>query len=129
LPQALVTSLDPARGVASLQDGRRVPYDLFLGVPVHRAPAVVAESGLAVDGWIPVDPATLATRFPDVYAIGDVTSVPVPRAGVFAEGEAHTLADGLIARFRGGDAPAPYAGAGSCYIEFGGKEVGRVDVN
>jgi sulfide:quinone oxidoreductase len=64
-----------------------------------------------------------------VYAIGDVTSVPVPRAGVFAEGEARTVAAGLIARFRGGDAPAPYAGAGSCYIEFGGDEVGRVDVN
>jgi sulfide:quinone oxidoreductase len=46
---------------------------------------VIVESGLAENGWIPVDHTTFATRFPDVYAVGDVTSVPVPRAGVFAE--------------------------------------------
>ena len=63
-----------------LSDGTEMPYDLFLGVPVHRVPAVVAESGLAVDGWIPVDPLTLETAFPDVYAVGDVTSVGTPKA-------------------------------------------------
>ena len=71
-----------------------MPYDLFLGVPVHRAPAVVEESGLAVDGWIPVDPLTLETAFPGVYAVGDVTSVGTPKAGVFAEGQAAVVADG-----------------------------------
>jgi sulfide:quinone oxidoreductase len=128
-PQAAVTRLDPVGKVAALADGRTIPYDLFLGVPVHRAPAVVQESGLAVDGWIPVDPATFATRFPDVYAVGDVTSAPVPRAGVFAEGEAATVADGLIARLRGESAPGPYAGMASCYVEFGDDKVARVDVD
>lgn len=128
-PEAVVTSLDPLRKVASLADGRTLAYDLFLGVPVHRAPDVVERSGLAVDGWIPVDPATFVTRFPDVYAVGDVTSAPVPRAGVFAEGEARTVADVLVTRLRGGDAPPPYGGVASCYIEFGGDEVARVDVD
>lgn len=128
-PQSTVTRLDPARRVASLDDGRSVPYDLFLGVPVHRAPAVVEASGLTVDGWIPIDPATFATRFPDVWAVGDVTNAPVPRAGAFAEGQAATVADGLIARLRDGAAPGPYAGVAACYVDFGDDKVARVDVD
>jgi sulfide:quinone oxidoreductase len=98
-------------------------------VPIHRAPAVIEESGLAVDGWIPVDPATFATRFPNVYAVGDVTSAPVPRVGVIAEGEAGTVADVLIHRLQDGEPPAAYAGIAMCYIEFGGAEVAKFDVN
>ena len=93
--------LDPERRVALLGDGTEMPYDLFLGVPAHRAPAVVAESGMTVDGWIPVDPHTLETRFPGVYAVGDVTSVGTPKAGVFAEGQAAVVADGISAVIRG----------------------------
>ena len=81
-----------------------MPYDLFLGVPVHRVPEVVAASGMTVDGWIPVDPLTLETSFPGVYAVGDVTSVGTPKAGVFAEGQAGVVADAIIAQARGGDA-------------------------
>jgi sulfide:quinone oxidoreductase len=128
-PQSRVVSLDTATRTASLQDGRVAAYDLFLGIPVHRAPAVVEESGLAVDGWIPVDHTTFATRFPGVYAIGDVTSAPVPRVGVIAEGEARTVADVIIHRLRGGAEPDAYAGTATCYIEFGGAEVAKFDVN
>lgn len=124
-PGALVRSLTSTSAV--LADGTELPFDLFLGVPVHRAPAVVIESGLTEDGWIPVDPATLRTRFEDVYAVGDVTSVGTPKAGVFAEGQASVVAGQLIARARGGSAPS-YDGHGSCYLEFGGGEVGKVDV-
>jgi sulfide:quinone oxidoreductase len=125
----LVTALDPARKVAVLDDGSELPYALFLGVPVHRVPKVVVDSGLAVDGWVPVNKQTLATRFPGVYAIGDVNSVGTPKAGVFAEGSAKIAAAGIIAELRGGEPPGPYAGAGSCYVEMGGERVGRVDVN
>ncbi|MEY2430780.1 MAG: sulfide:quinone oxidoreductase, partial [Acidimicrobiaceae bacterium] len=102
-PSSLVTHLDPAAKIAHLADGRQLPYDLFLGIPVHCAPPVVVESGLTEDGWIAVDPATFATRFRDVYAVGDITSAPFPRAGVIAEGEARTVADVLVARLKGGD--------------------------
>jgi len=124
-----VKSLDPATHLATLLDGREISYDLFLGVPIHQAPPVVAESALAVDGWIPVDHTTFATSFPNVYAVGDVTSAPVPRVGVIAEGEAGTVADVLIHRLRGGEEPAPYPGIATCYIEFGGAEVAKFDVN
>ena len=125
----LVRALDPGRKVALLSDGTEMPYELFLGVPRHRVPAVVVESGLAVDGWVPVDQRTLETRFPAVYAIGDVTSVGTPKAGVFAEGAARVVAAAIIAQLRGGPSPDPYAGTGSCYVEFGHNQVGRVDVD
>src|SRR5436305_3250628 len=60
-PRREVCELEPSSGVAKLRDGGEIEYDLFLAVPVHRAPAVVLESGMAVDGWIPVDPGTLET--------------------------------------------------------------------
>jgi len=128
-PESKVTALDGDSRTATLADGRTIDYDLFLGVPVHRAPAVVEASGLTVDGWIPVDTASFATSFPNVYAIGDVTSAPVPRAGVFAEGEAATLADYLISKLRGGGPPEPYGGVATCYVEFGGGKVAKVNVD
>ncbi|HEU5308890.1 MAG TPA: FAD-dependent oxidoreductase [Acidimicrobiia bacterium] len=127
MPDRGVAALDPERRVVVLTDDTEVPYDLFLGIPVHVAPAVVVESGLTVDGWIPVDPATLATSYPDVYAVGDVTSVGTPKAGVFSEGQAKVVADEIIARHRGADA-AGYDGRGICYFEFGDGKVGKVDV-
>jgi sulfide:quinone oxidoreductase len=127
MPDRGVRALDPARRVAILSDDAEVPYDLFLGIPVHVAPPVVVESGLTVDGWIPVDPATLATSYPNVYAVGDVTSVGTPKAGVFSEGQAKVVADEIIARHRGAGA-AGYDGRGVCYFEFGDGKVGKVDV-
>ena len=124
-----VSSLDPARRVAVLDDGGELPYDLFLGVPKHRAPDVVVASGMTEDGYVPVNPKTLETRFPGVYAVGDVATIGVPKAGVFAEGAARVVAASLIARLRGGEQPAAYGGLGSCYIEFGAGHVGRVDVD
>jgi sulfide:quinone oxidoreductase len=124
----VVTALDPSRRVARLADGGELPYDLFLGVPVHRAPAVVIESGMTVDGWIPVDPATLETRYPGVYAAGDVTSVGTPKAGVFAEGQATVVAAQIIARRRGSGPPSGYDGRGICYLEVGHGLVAKVDV-
>jgi sulfide:quinone oxidoreductase len=127
-PERLVRSLDPGRRVAVLADGEELPFDLFLGVPVHRVPAVVAESGLCTDGWIPVDPLTLETAYPDVYAVGDVTSVGTPKAGVFSERQASVVAGELIARARPSSPAGTYDGKGICYIEFGHGQVGRVEV-
>jgi sulfide:quinone oxidoreductase len=127
----LVKSLDPARKVAVLDNGAEMPYALFLGIPVHRVPSVVVESGLAAHqyDWVPVDKPTLATKFPGVYAIGDVNGVGTPKAGVFAEGSAKVVAAAIVAQIRNGAPPEPYKGQGSCYVEFGHNQVGRVDVD
>jgi sulfide:quinone oxidoreductase len=124
-----IAGLDPARRVATLDDGSEEPYDLFLGVPKHRAPDVVIESGITEDGYIPVDPATLATAVPGVYAVGDVATAGVPKAGVFAEGAARIVAKHLIAALGAGEEPGPHLGQGTCYIEFGEGRIGSVDID
>ena len=128
IPNRTIRLLDPSRQVIVLDDDSEMPYDLFLGIPKHRVPDVVAQSGLAEDGWIPVDPDNLKTKFPGVYAVGDVTSVGTPKAGVFAEGAAKVVAESLIAEVLGSEPPPVYSGRGSCYIEFGADRVARVEV-
>lgn len=125
----LVKSYDLGRHVLTLTDESELPCDLFMCIPKHCVPKVVEESGLAQNGWIPVDPTNLKTRFPGVFAVGDVTSVGTPKAGVFAEGAAKVVAQVILAEMQGQEAPAAFDGIGACYIEFGDKRVGRVEVN
>jgi sulfide:quinone oxidoreductase len=129
IPERRVKALDGARRVALLDDGTELPYDLFLGVPKHRAPKAVEASGMLLNGWVPVNPRTLETHFPGVFAIGDISGTGAPKAGVFAEGAARSVATSLIAALGRGGQPEAYAGAGSCYIEFGAGRVARVDVD
>jgi sulfide:quinone oxidoreductase len=127
-PGRLIDRLDPGRRVAVFSDGTEMPYDLFLGVPRHTVPPVVQESGLTADGWVPVDPLTLETGFPGVYALGDVTSVGTPKAGVFSEGQALVVASQIISRLRGTPGAVTYDGRATCYAEFGRNRVGRINV-
>jgi sulfide:quinone oxidoreductase len=127
-PQRMITRLHPDAHEVMFTDGSVMPYDLFLGVPKHVVPAVVVESGLAVDGWVPVDPFTLQTGYPDVFAIGDVTSVGTPKAGVFSEGQASVVADAITARINSDSNTRTYDGNGVCYVEFGHRRAGRVDI-
>lgn len=130
-PKQQVVAIDPDRQMARLADGGSVSYDLFIGIPVHQAPEVVRRSGLTESAWVLVDQRNLATQFPGVYALGDVATGArtVAKAGVFAEAAARVVADDILARLRGSDLPAPYEGAGNCYVEFGGGLVGKVEAN
>ena len=109
--------------------GETLPYDLFVGIPIHRVPAVVAESGLAENGWVAVDRDNLMTPFPNVYAVGDCVAIPMAKAGVFAENAAGVAADGIIAQLRGETLGRRYEGEGNCYLEFGGGRVAKVEAN
>lgn len=107
--------------------GVRIPFDLLLGIPPHRLPSVVAESGLANGGpWVRVDPATLETGHDGVWAIGDVTVIPMangnpmPKAGVFAHAEGEVVAARIADRLAGRVPSATFDGVGMCYLETGG---------
>jgi sulfide:quinone oxidoreductase len=130
-PEQTVTSIDPAKREAQLASGETHPYELFVGIPVHRAPDPLPASGLTVKGWVPVDQTNLRTRHPGVYAIGDVCTGPrtVPKAGIFAESAARVVADDIAATISGGDPPEPYGGSGICYAEVGDGLVTKVEVN
>jgi sulfide:quinone oxidoreductase len=131
LPQRLVSAIDATMRTAQLASGETLPCDLFVGIPVHRAPDVVAASGLTVNGWVPVDQDNLRTQYPGVYALGDVCTGPrtVPKAGIFAEAAALVVADDIAAAISGADPPAPYEGSGVCYAEFGAGLVSKVEIN
>ncbi len=129
-----VVEVDYKAKQAAVANGTRFPYDLFLGVPIHRPPAVVLECGLGDQGWIRVDPATMQTRFERVWAMGDVVQIPigdfaVPKAGAFAEDAAATVAADILRTIQGHGQVDPFQAQGACYFEFGEGKVARIAAN
>jgi sulfide:quinone oxidoreductase len=125
-PEQAVERIEPDTRELVLDAGERVSFDLLLGIPPHRTPAVVRESTLAgPNGFVPVDRATLATAAEGVYAIGDVTSIPLadgkflPKAGVFAQNQAEHVARRIAAELRGATPAGAFDGKGACFIEMG----------
>jgi sulfide:quinone oxidoreductase len=134
LPGHAVTSIDGTSKQVNVKDRDPLPYDLLMAVPVHTVPRVVADSGLAQGGWVPVNIKNLETRFKNVYAIGDVTKIPVgsgavPKAGAFADRGAQTVADEIIYRITGAGSPGHFDGRGTCFLEFGDGAVAKVEAN
>jgi sulfide:quinone oxidoreductase len=122
-------------GKAMFDDGSAIPFDLLIAVPPHVCPAVVKEAGLTDEtGWIPVDRATMRTTHEGVYAIGDVTSVPtpsgfvpyLPKAGVFAHGQAEVVANNISVEIRGKGKVKAFDGDGSCFLMTGGAQAAFV---
>ncbi len=120
LKQRTVIRLEP--GLAVLDDGTELPFALFLGVPKHQPPQVVIDSGLTEDGWVPIDLSTLETRFPGVYAIGDMAATGLPKSGTFAESAAHCVSTSILAKLRGSNAQLN-TGQGTCIVEYGDGRV------
>ena len=131
-----------ASKVERVEDGRvifaesELEFDLLIAVPPHRAPAVITASGLASEsGWISVEPTTLETAYANVFAIGDVTQIPLanglplPKAGVIAELEGMTVAAAIAAELQDGDVPPPFDGTGACFIEMGTASAALVHGN
>jgi sulfide:quinone oxidoreductase len=130
-PEHQVKSVDARQRRIEFANGSSAQFDLLLYVPPHRAPEPVRAAGLVNDsGWIPVDRHTLATRFPDVYAVGDITVIPLkmgrplPKAGVFAHGQAEVVAHNIAAAWTGRGKPRRFEGEGMCFIETGGARAG-----
>jgi sulfide:quinone oxidoreductase len=125
-PGSRADRFEPGTREIVFADEGRAGYDLLVGVPPHRAPAVIRESPLAGDtGWIPVDRATLEARHERVHAIGDVTTItlanekPLPRAGVFAHAEALVVARRIAATLAGRPPADAFDGVGYCWVESG----------
>lgn len=126
-----VEQADAAGQRLHFREGDPAPFDLLVAIPPHRPPPVVAESPLAGPlGWIPVDRNTLVTHYRDVYAIGDVTAIPLangmmlPKAGVFAHAEAEAVARNIVRAIRGERGEDTFDGHGSCFLEVGGGKAG-----
>lgn len=126
-------SFHPQRKLVSIADkeltfenGEKVKADLIPLVPPHISPTVIRESGLAGEtGWIPVDSKTMKTKFEGVYAIGDVTAnklpsgMMLPKAGVFAHGQAEVVAHNIAVEINKSGELREFNGHGSCFLEMG----------
>lgn len=130
-PEHTVTRVEPVARRIHFANGATAEYDLLAYVPPHRAPRVVKEAGLTGEsGWVPVESHTLETRFPGVYAVGDNTGImlsmgkPLPKAGVFAHGEAEVVADNLIHAITGKGELRRFDGHGECFLEVGDGKAG-----
>jgi sulfide:quinone oxidoreductase len=116
------------------ENGRKERFDILVGIPPHKSPAVVKESGLAQGEWIQVDRLTLKTQFEGVYAIGDVTEIKLgqlamPKAGIFAEGQAKVVAQEIIDEVNNRKPQAEYNGQGYCFVEVGSRMAGYVQAD
>jgi sulfide:quinone oxidoreductase len=130
-PEHQVAGVDPETRRLTFANGVSVEFDLLVYVPPHRAPAVVEEAGLLGEtGWVPVDRTTFETRFAGVYAIGDVTTVPLsmgkplPKAGVFAHHEAEVVAANIAHAWTGRGTRRAFDGHGQCFLETGDGRAG-----
>jgi sulfide:quinone oxidoreductase len=130
-PEHQVKEVDPVNRRISFANGASAEFDLLLYVPPHRAPAVVREAGLSNDsGWVPVDRHTLQTQFENVYALGDITTIPLkmgrplPKAGVFAHAQAEVVAHNIAHAWTGKGTMRQFTGEGMCFIETGGGRAG-----
>ena len=110
-------------------------FDLLLAVPPHIAPRIIYDAGLAKDpGFIPID-RDCKTSFENVFAVGDVTSLvvteklAVPKAGVFAEGEAIAVAKNIISKIQEKNDLVLYDGKGGCFIESGRDTASVIEVD
>jgi sulfide:quinone oxidoreductase len=112
-------------------NGASAEFDLLVYVPPIRPPRALSGSPLVDEsGWVGVDRETMATRFPGVFALGDVTMIPLsigkplPRAGVFAHNQAEVVARNIARELGGKGHEARFDGHGSCFIETGGGKAG-----
>ena len=118
-------------GMLHFAEGQTAAFDLLVYVPPHRVPAVVKDAGLCGEsGWVTVDRSTLTTNFANVWALGDVTSIPLkmgrplPKAGVFAGRQAEVVAKNIADAWRGQAATSRFDGHGMCFLEIGGGMAG-----
>jgi sulfide:quinone oxidoreductase len=128
-PAHQIAGAEPGRVIFT--DGAAVDADLIIYVPPIAPPAALRGSGLVDEsGWVRVDRHTMATAFPGVYAVGDVTMIPLamgkplPRAGVFAHAQAEAVARNIADTVAGKAATARFDGHGACFIETGAGAAG-----
>ncbi len=119
-------------------DKEEIRYDLLFAVPPHRPPRPVVDAGLTdSSGWVPVNPNTLATKFENVYALGDVASIEtphghvpfLPKAGAFAHGQGEVLANNLAVSITGKGERKAWDGSGACFLEVSRGESGFLKGN
>ncbi len=130
-PEHQLESVNSEEKMLCFSNGSKAHYDLLAYVPTHKVPDVIKASGLAGDsGWVPVDRNTLETKYENIFAIGDITGIPLalgkplPKAGVFAHYQAEVVAYNIAVDILGSGKRKTFTGNGECFIELGDGKAG-----
>lgn len=97
------------------------PFTALHVTPYMSPPAVVSSSKLAnAAGFVDVDKTTLQhTKFPNVFALGDSSSLPTSKTAAAIASQAPVLVSNLLHRMKGETMTASYDGYTSCPILVG----------
>ncbi|GIW25310.1 NAD(P)/FAD-dependent oxidoreductase [Meiothermus sp.] len=117
-------SVDPEKKLAISMEGSELPYDLLVMIPPHRGAKFLEGSPIAdAQGWVYTDRHTLQVKdFPNIYALGDTTNLPISKAGSTAHFEAPVIAEHIAAAIQGRPVDpkhATYNGKVTCFLEAG----------
>jgi sulfide:quinone oxidoreductase len=113
-------------------DGREVPFDLAVVIPVHNgAPFVTKSTGLGdALGFVATNEHTLQSlAAPNVFAIGDATSIPISKAGSVTHFEGEILVENITRFLNRQPLDASYDGHVNCFIETGFSKAMLIDFN
>jgi sulfide:quinone oxidoreductase len=124
--------VDGATGRLASYDGREVPFDLLVTVPLHGgAPYVERSSGLGDPvGFVRTDPHTLqSVARPNVFALGDATDLPISKAGSVTHFEGDVLTENVRRFLAGEELDASYDGHANCFVETGFGKALLIDFN
>ena len=124
--------VDGAGGRLVSYDGREVPFDLLVTIPLHGGADYVDRSPGLGDalGFVPTDPATLQSLArPNVFALGDATNVPTSKAGSVTHFEGELLTENVRRFLAGEPLDASYDGHANCFIETGFDKALLIDFN
>ena len=133
-PEYQVSSV--TENILTFSNGKTADYNLMAFTPKHQCPSVIRETALVgKSGWIEVNRNTMETDFPNVYAIGDITYIPLemgkplPKAGVFAHYQAETVAHNIAHKITGKTPDKKFNGDGQCFLEMGDGKAGYAGGN
>jgi sulfide:quinone oxidoreductase len=126
-----VERIDADAGALVAYDGRELPYDLLVTVPVNMGAPVIARSGLGDElNHVPVDKGTfLSTKHPNIFALGDAAALPTSKAGSVAHFSVEVFAENFPRYAEGLEMLERFDGHANCFIESGFGKGLLIDFN
>lgn len=130
-PDFSVERIDNDHSTLVAYDGRELPFDLLVTVPLNTGQQYVFDSGLGDEsGFIPVDKHTLrSTAYDNIFVLGDASNIPTSKAGAVAHFSVETFLANFRAAIAGRPLPESFDGHANCFVESGRGQALLLDFN
>lgn len=121
VPDFAIMEVDAGANLIRSYDGREVPYDLLVSIPVNMGAGVIGRSGLGDDlNFVPTDKFTLQSKnWENIFVMGDAASIPASKAGAVVHFQHEVVVENMLAYLAGKELHAKFDGHANCYIESG----------